>query len=47
MMVTGATSDIEAIQDFVTPAMLGIVVDVFTIAGMVTVMFLDQLGYSP
>ncbi len=38
-LITRVTSDIEAIQDFVQNALLGIVVDVFTLAGMLGVMF--------
>jgi ATP-binding cassette, subfamily B, bacterial len=45
-MISRVTSDIEAIQDFVTSAMLGIVVDVFTIAGMITVMFLINWRFT-
>jgi len=45
-MISRVTSDIEAIQDFVTSAMLGIVVDVFTIAGMITVMFLINWQFT-
>ncbi len=45
-LISRVTSDIEAIQDFVTSAMLGIVVDVFTIAGMITVMFLINWQFT-
>jgi ATP-binding cassette subfamily B protein len=38
-LITRVTSDIEAIQDFVQNALLGIVVDVLTLAGMLGVMF--------
>ncbi len=38
-LISRVTSDIEAIQDFITQALLGIAVDVLTIAGMVGVMF--------
>lgn len=38
-LITRVTSDIEAIQDFVQNALLGIVVDVITLAGMLGVMF--------
>ena len=38
-LISRVTSDIEAIQSFITSAMLGIVVDVFTIVGMIGVMF--------
>jgi ATP-binding cassette subfamily B protein len=38
-LVTRVTSDIEAVQDFITSALLGIVVDVLTLFGMIGVMF--------
>lgn len=38
-LITRVTSDIEAIQDFVQNALLGIVVDVITLTGMLGVMF--------
>lgn len=38
-LITRVTSDIEAVQDFVQNALLGIVVDVITLAGMLGVMF--------
>jgi ATP-binding cassette, subfamily B, bacterial len=38
-LIIRVTSDIEAIQDFVQNALLGIVVDVITLAGMLGVMF--------
>ena len=38
-LITRVTSDIEAIQDFVQNALLGIVVDVITLVGMLAVMF--------
>jgi ATP-binding cassette, subfamily B, bacterial len=38
-LVTRVTSDIDAIQDFVNSALLGIVVSVLTLAGMIGVMF--------
>jgi subfamily B ATP-binding cassette protein MsbA len=38
-LITRVTSDIEAIQDFVQNALLGIVVDIITLAGMLGVMF--------
>jgi ATP-binding cassette subfamily B protein len=38
-LITRVTSDIEAIQDFVQNALLGIVVDVITLTGMLAVMF--------
>ncbi len=45
-MISRVTSDIEAIQDFVTSAMLGIVVDVVTITGMIAVMFLINWQFT-
>jgi ATP-binding cassette, subfamily B, bacterial len=38
-LITRVTSDIEVVQDFITSALLGIVVDVLTLAGMIGVMF--------
>jgi ATP-binding cassette, subfamily B, bacterial len=38
-MITRVTTDIEAIQDFIESALLGILVDVLTLAGMIGVMF--------
>ena len=38
-LLTRVTSDIEAIQDFITSALLGIVINVLTLAGMLGVMF--------
>src|ERR1041384_782695 len=38
-LITRVTSDIEAIQDFVQNALLGIVVDILTLVGMLGVMF--------
>jgi subfamily B ATP-binding cassette protein MsbA len=45
-LISRVTSDIEAIQDFITSAMLGIVVDVVTIAGMIIVMFLINWQFT-
>jgi ATP-binding cassette, subfamily B, bacterial len=45
-LISRVTSDIEAIQEFVTSAMLGIVVDVVTIAGMITVMFIINWQFT-
>src|ERR1700686_4173327 len=45
-LISRVTSDIEAIQDFLTSAMLGIVVDVVTIAGMITVMFIINWQFT-
>jgi ATP-binding cassette subfamily B protein len=38
-LITRVTSDIGAVQDFIDSALLGIVVDVTTLAGMIGVMF--------
>ena len=38
-LITRVTSDIEAIQDFINSALLGILVDVMTLVGMIGVMF--------
>jgi subfamily B ATP-binding cassette protein MsbA len=38
-LVTRVTKDIDAVQDFIETAMLGLVVNVLTLVGMVTVMF--------
>ncbi len=38
-LITRVTGDIEAVQDFITSALLGILVDVLTLAGMMGVMF--------
>ncbi len=38
-LISRVTSDIEAIQDFITSALLGMLVSVLTIVGMVAVMF--------
>src|SRR6202051_818944 len=38
-LITRVTSDIEVVQDFITSALLGILVNVLTLAGMVGVMF--------
>ena len=38
-LITRVTSDIEAVQDFIKSALLGILVDVMTLAGMIGVMF--------
>jgi subfamily B ATP-binding cassette protein MsbA len=43
-MITRVTSDIEVIQDFIDSALLGILVNAMTLAGMIAVMFyLDWL----
>ena len=38
-LVTRVTNDIEAVQDFISSALLGIVVDILTLFGMIGVMF--------
>jgi ATP-binding cassette subfamily B protein len=38
-LITRVTGDIDTIQDFITSALLGIVVNVLTLAGMIGVMF--------
>ena len=38
-LITRVTSDIEAVQDFINSALLGIVVNVLTLVGMIGVMF--------
>src|ERR1019366_8425796 len=38
-LISRVTSDIEAVQDFISSAMLGMLVNALTIAGMVAVMF--------
>jgi len=38
-LITRVTSDIEAIQDFINSALLGVVVNVLTLVGMIGVMF--------
>jgi len=38
-LITRVTSDIEAVQDFITSALLGILVDVLTLVGMIGIMF--------
>jgi ATP-binding cassette subfamily B protein len=38
-LITRVTGDIEAVQDFITSALLGILVDVLTLVGMIGVMF--------
>ncbi len=38
-LITRVTGDIEAVQDFITSALLGILVDIFTLVGMIGVMF--------
>jgi subfamily B ATP-binding cassette protein MsbA len=38
-LITRVTSDIEAVQDFINSALLGMVVNVMTLAGMIAVMF--------
>src|SRR5207247_10586066 len=38
-LVSRVTSDIDAVQDFITTALLGIVVNLLTLVGMIGVMF--------
>jgi ATP-binding cassette subfamily B protein len=38
-LLTRVTSDIDAVQDFITSALLGIVINILTLAGMLAVMF--------
>ena len=38
-LITRVTSDIEAVQDFINSALLGMVVNVMTLVGMIGVMF--------
>ena len=38
-LITRVTSDIDAVQDFINSALLGIVINVLTLAGMLGVMF--------
>ena len=38
-LITRVTSDIEAVQDFINSALLGMLVDVMTLVGMIGVMF--------
>jgi subfamily B ATP-binding cassette protein MsbA len=38
-LITRVTSDIEAVQDFINSALLGMLVDVLTLVGMIGVMF--------
>ena len=38
-LITRVTSDIDAVQDFITSALLGILINVLTLAGMIGVMF--------
>ena len=38
-LIGRVTDDIESVQDFVTSALLGIVTNVFTLAGMIAIMF--------
>src|SRR5436190_11668317 len=45
-MVVRLTSDIEAAEDFISSAVLGIVLDVVTLAGMTSVMFLLDWRFS-
>ena len=45
-MVVRLTSDIDAVEDFISSAVLGIVLDVMTLAGMLAVMFYLDWRFS-
>jgi len=45
-LVTRVTKDVDAVQDFIDTALLGLVVNVLTLAGMVTVMFLYNWRFT-
>ena len=45
-MVVRLTADIDAVEDFITGAVLGIVLDVVTLVGMLTVMFYLDWRFS-
>jgi subfamily B ATP-binding cassette protein MsbA len=45
-LVTRVTKDIDAVQDFIETAMLGLVVNILTLVGMVTVMFLYSWKFT-
>ena len=45
-LITRVTGDIEAVQNFITSALLGILVDVFTLVGMIGVMFWINWRFS-
>jgi ATP-binding cassette, subfamily B, bacterial len=45
-LVTRVTKDVDAVQDFIETALLGLVVNVLTLAGMVGVMFLYNWRFT-
>lgn len=45
-LVMRVTKDVDAVQDFIDTALLGLVVNVLTLAGMVTVMFLYNWRFT-
>ena len=45
-LVMRVTKDVDAVQDFIDTALLGLVVNVLTLAGMVTVMFLYSWRFT-
>ena len=45
-LVTRVTKDVDAVQDFIDTALLGLVVNVLTLVGMVTVMFLYNWRFT-
>jgi subfamily B ATP-binding cassette protein MsbA len=45
-LVTRVTKDVDAVQDFIDTALLGLVVNVLTLAGMVAVMFLYNWRFT-
>jgi len=45
-MITRVTKDIDTVQDFVTSALLGIVVNVLTLIGMIGVMFYINVRFT-
>ncbi|MDD5541694.1 MAG: ABC transporter ATP-binding protein [Acidobacteriia bacterium] len=45
-LITRVTSDIEAVQDFISQALLGILVNVITLVGMIGVMFYLNWGFT-
>jgi len=45
-LISRVTSDIDSIQDFISSALLGMLVDVLTLAGMLGVMFYLNVGFT-
>jgi ATP-binding cassette, subfamily B, bacterial len=45
-LITRVTSDIDAIQDFISSALLGIIISVLTLAGMIGVMFYQHWRFT-